>query len=266
MKTKFNFKQIKRFSSIIDYIYGRKAVLSVLASQAESKRKVKELYVSKNNINDKLLEKFIKDNNITVNLLEQTQNNKFQREKSIKEGFVIGTERRFYKPIKDINNFLAKKNDGSLILLLDQITDPQNFGNIIRSSIYLGVDSIVVNSSNKVPLSPSIAHISSGTSEMIDLYSCSDMIQFLKISSECGFKIITTGLKKSNKGKLEKNDKCVLVLGSEERGVSNLFDKYSTYNLLVESYGNKYDDLDSLNVGVSAGILINKIVNIIKAK
>ena len=43
---------------------------------------------------------------------------------------------------------LTEIQNGKFILFLDQITDPQNFGSIIRSAMFLGVDGIVVNKLN----------------------------------------------------------------------------------------------------------------------
>ena len=50
------------------------------------------------------------------------------------------------RSIKDIP--LGEEANGKFILFLDQITDPQNFGSILRSAMFLGVDAIVVNKLN----------------------------------------------------------------------------------------------------------------------
>jgi 23S rRNA (guanosine2251-2'-O)-methyltransferase len=52
------------------------------------------------------------------------------------------------RSIKDLPIGEEASPQGKFILFLDQITDPQNFGSIIRSAMFLGVDSIVVNRLN----------------------------------------------------------------------------------------------------------------------
>ena len=54
-----------------------------------------------------------------------------------------------YVDIRSIRDLpLTESQNGKFILFLDQITDPQNFGSIIRSAMFLGVDGIVVNKLN----------------------------------------------------------------------------------------------------------------------
>jgi tRNA G18 (ribose-2'-O)-methylase SpoU len=70
---------------------------------------------------------------------------------------------------------------------------------------------------------------------------------------------------------LNKNDNAILVLGSEAFGISTNLDEIANYNLYIPPLLNKemvnkhpFDLIDSLNVGVSAGILINHIKNLLK--
>ena len=72
-----------------------------------------------------------------------------------------------------------KKPKGNLIVLLDQIVDPQNFGSIIRSAFFLGADYVMVNRIRKTPISAAVAKVSSGASECMDLYSVRNIKTFL---------------------------------------------------------------------------------------
>ena len=54
-----------------------------------------------------------------------------------------------YVDIRSIRDLpLTENQNWKFILFLDQITDPQTFGSIIRSAMFLGVDGIVVNKLN----------------------------------------------------------------------------------------------------------------------
>jgi tRNA G18 (ribose-2'-O)-methylase SpoU len=70
---------------------------------------------------------------------------------------------------------------------------------------------------------------------------------------------------------LNKNDNAILVLGSEAFGISTNLEEIANYNVYIPPLLNKemvnkhpFDLIDSLNVGVSAGILINHIKSLLK--
>lgn len=97
-------------------------------------------------------------------------------------GCVLKGETRDYVSLKSFDYFLAnqlKKPKGNLIVLLDQIVDPQNFGSIIRSAFFLGADYVMVNRIRKTPISAAVAKVSSGASECMDLYSVRNIKTFL---------------------------------------------------------------------------------------
>ena len=95
-----------------------------------------------------------------------------------------------------------------------------------------------------------------------------------------GWKVISTGIKIENDEKLKKSsnvelydleiapkDNIILVLGSEGNGVSQNIFKMSDYFLFIPPLLNKsmigkfpFNVIDSLNVGVTAGIIINHIM------
>lgn len=95
---------------------------------------------------------------------------------------VLKGESREYNSIKTFDYFVAnnlKNKTGNLIVLLDQIVDPQNFGSIIRSACYLGADYIFVNRIRKSPINAAVAKVSSGASECMELYSVKNLKYFL---------------------------------------------------------------------------------------
>jgi 21S rRNA (GM2251-2'-O)-methyltransferase len=84
--------------------------------------------------------------------------------------------------MSNFNNFLEKfrkKENGNLIVVLDQIVDPQNFGSVIRTAFFLGADFIMLNKLNKPPISSTVSKVSSGASECVDLFSIKNLKNFL---------------------------------------------------------------------------------------
>ena len=57
-----------------------------------------------------------------------------------------------------------------LYILCDRITDPQNLGAIIRSSLFYGVKTIFANRKNSSPLNPTVSKASAGALELIPVH------------------------------------------------------------------------------------------------
>ena len=76
------------------------------------------------------------------------------------------------------------------VLALDEVWDPQNFGALLRTSHFLGVDKVVVCAKNSAPLSPTVSKASSGALEIIEVSSTDNMMRFLDKSMENGWQVI----------------------------------------------------------------------------
>ena len=75
------------------------------------------------------------------------------------------------------------------VLALDEIEDPQNFGALLRTSHYLGVDRVVVRVKNTAPLSPTVSNISSGALEIVTINRVDSMMKFLEKSQRNGWQV-----------------------------------------------------------------------------
>lgn len=62
---------------------------------------------------------------------------------------------------------LATSTRSPVILALDEIHDPQNFGAILRSAHFLGCAAVVVSDRNSAPLSPAVSRASVGALEVL---------------------------------------------------------------------------------------------------
>ena len=87
-------------------------------------------------------------------------------------------------------------------MFLDQVTDPQNFGSILRSAMFIGVDGVIVNKRNACGLTPTVSKVSSGALEFIPLYSVKFLSHFFDDAKKppLNFKIISTHLEDSGGG------------------------------------------------------------------
>lgn len=117
-------------------------------------------------------------------------------------------------------------------LFLDQITDPQNLGAIIRSCFYFKVDSLLVSPKHRCPLNSTISKTSSGALELINIHSVKNPLEFLRAwKRRSNHRVLSTGSQSPNSNipvwKLNDYHKHnssrpreLLLVGSEGAGVS----------------------------------------------
>ena len=85
----------------------------------------------------------------------------------------------------DFTAFLEKllKKEKSIVVVLDQVQDPRNFGAIIRSAECFGVDGIIIQDRNSVKVTETVVKSSTGAIEHVDIVkvtNISDTIDKLK--------------------------------------------------------------------------------------
>ncbi|UJO17083.1 rRNA methyltransferase 1, mitochondrial [Fulvia fulva] len=162
-----------------------------------------------------------------------------------------------------------------LILLLDGITDPGNIGNIIRTAHFYGVDAVAVASNTCANLSSAVlAKASSGACEAVRLLSLPQPSNFAYDSARSGWKIyaavapepgsrdaartITTRAVAKASPLLKYPS--ILMLGAEGAGLRenlrNRADHFVTIEGGVKPQNMPDVGVDSLNVSVSAGVLV----------
>lgn len=83
-----------------------------------------------------------------------------------------------YKDLdEELDKVLKKKNP--LVLMLDEIQDPVNFGSAIRSSAAFGVDFIIVGKNRQVGVTPTVVKISTGGSEYVPIVQVTNLSRTL---------------------------------------------------------------------------------------
>jgi 23S rRNA (guanosine2251-2'-O)-methyltransferase len=150
--------------------------------------------------------------------------------------------------------FTNKKNSElpKRIIIMDQVTDPQNVGAIIRSAYAFKMDGVALSQSNSPDETGSMAKASSGAIEKIKIIQLSNMAREIKKLQTANF--IVYGLAfGGNKNILDlENEKgnVAIIVGSEGKGLRRLTKEKA--DQLLEIPMN--EDSNSLNVANAASI------------
>lgn len=166
--------------------------------------------------------------------------------------------RTFY----DVRTFLEKvgQKTSLLVLMLDQIFDPQNFGALLRSAECFGADGVVWSKNRGSDLTPVAAKASSGASELLPLIRIANLAEAASQFQDQGFEIVTALADPSAESLFQFSfpPKTVLVVGSEGEGIQPLIRKRANRSLFIPLWGK----IDSLNVAQATAVILSRFRNI----
>lgn len=175
--------------------------------------------------------------------------------------FIVGLikNQNFYS---DYSNFIQtieeNNNKKKLIVMLDEIQDPGNFGSIIRTCDCLGVDGIIYKKDNQVQINDVVIKTSAGAISSIDMLTVTNLSNTIEKLKNHGYWIISSCLDETStelKASKLDFDKICLVIGNENNGISKVVLNNSDVKVKIPMLG----ITQSLNVGVSLGILLYAI-------
>ena len=126
--------------------------------------KINKLYLSKK-FNDKKILDLLKDKNIDIAYLDNFQLDKMVN--GLHQGIIAQVDDYKTYDLKEITNSINKEYP--LVVMLDHIEDPHNFGAIIRTSEALGVDAIIIPEDRSVGINNTVIKTSVGAIENIKI-------------------------------------------------------------------------------------------------
>lgn len=138
------------------------------------------------------------------------------------------------------------------IIILDQVTDPQNVGAIIRSAYAFNMDGVALSQSNSPSETSSMAKASSGAIEKIKIIQLSNMSREIKKLQAANFNVygLAFGGNKTISELHSENGNVAIIVGSEGKGLRRLTKE--KVDQLLEIPINK--ECESLNVANAASI------------
>jgi 23S rRNA (guanosine2251-2'-O)-methyltransferase len=118
---------------------------------------------------------------------------------------------------------LAAARDEATVLVLDQVTDPQNVGAIMRSAAALGALALILRHRHAPPESGALAKAASGALEHLPMVRVGNLARALDRLKEAGFRCVgLAGRAPERLADTPLGGRLVLVLGSEARGLRRL--------------------------------------------
>ena len=147
----------------------------------------------------------------------------------------------------------SDKNDVCL-LALDQVEDPQNFGQIIRTVECAGINGIIFSKHHSAPLTNTVLEVSQGAFVNMNFFEVTNIRNELKTLKNNNF--WTIGLENSIDAKpwysIEYSGKTVIVVGSEGKGIRKKVLETCDFISTIPMQGKT----NSLNVGAATAAIV----------
>ncbi len=226
-----------------EIIYGKNVVLQALSS----KRKVFNLYVLEHNVHVLQKNNVVKYTVVSKKKLDQMTNS------GVHQGFVAEVEDYKTYSLEEII-----QNNG-LIVLLDGIEDPHNFGAILRSCDACGVDGVIIGKNRSVKLNATVAKVSTGAIDNVKVCEVTNLSQTIEQLKKRGYWVVGTDVRNATDYRKMKVDvPLVIVIGNEGKGISQLVAKNCDYMVHIPMLGS----VESLNASVSCALLLYNILSL----
>lgn len=154
-----------------------------------------------------------------------------------------------------INHGNTKRN--SVIVLLDQVTDPHNMGAIMRSACAFGADGIIVQSRHAPDLNGIVAKTASGAMEHIPVAYETNLARAIDTLKEAGYFALALDERGEDTiGEAPAYAKTLLVMGAEGPGLRPLIRDRCDVLVKLPTFGG----FSSLNVSNAAAVALYAVV------
>lgn len=147
----------------------------------------------------------------------------------------------------------AKAKKRSVVLILDQVTDPHNVGAIIRSACALGADGIIMQRRHAPELGGVVAKAASGAIEHVMVAYETNLSRSIEALQAEGY--VVAGLDERGEqtvDSLKGHERLALVLGSEGPGLRHLVKEHCDLLVKIRMDG----PIPSLNVSNAAAVAL----------
>jgi len=171
--------------------------------------------------------------------------------RGVHNGIVADVSQGSYADFEDV----ISRQTTKFVLILDSITDPQNFGAILRVADGFGVDLVVIPQHDSVGLTPAAVKASAGASQWVPVAQVTNLARTIERLKKDSYWVYAAGANGDPPGEIDFTGKVGLVLGSEGKGIRRNVLEHCDRVVTIPTTGH----VESLNVATAAAVLCYEI-------
>lgn len=161
-------------------------------------------------------------------------------------------------PVLTVQEWLVRsEGKATLVVVLDGIQDPQNFGGIVRSAAACGADAVLFPKDRAAPLSETTIKAAAGAVEHVNLIRETNLVRAIGHLKDAGFWIAALSPTATQTlWEADFSPPTALVVGNEGKGIRPLVLRNCDLLLRIPLPG----PIESLNASVAAGIALGEVL------
>lgn len=230
------------------YIYGK----NVAREKLNTDEPITKAIISKKFKDQDIIDS-LKQKNIRINFVDPIVLDK--KVTGLHQGIILEVEEAKTYTLDELLDQVKDKTN-PIIVMLDHLEDPHNFGAIIRTCEALGIDGIIIPNDRSVGITPTVIKTSAGAISYTTIVRVPNLGSTIEKLKNAGFWIVGTDMEGTDYTKIDYNMKTVLIIGNEGKGMSKTLKKTSDFLATIPMTGK----INSLNASVSCGIILSHIV------
>ena len=241
-------------SNLEDFIWGKHSVLAAL----ESGRPINRIWCTSD---IRSSEKFfislkeIKNKGVLVEEVTWSRISQITRG-AVHQGIALQVSYTKTLPLEELISLSKVNKTCPVLICLDGITDPHNVGAIIRSAEAFGCSGVILPQRRSAGITGTVSKVAAGALENLPISRVVNLNRSLQTLKDKGFFVVGLSEKANDSVyKFKENIPLVIVIGSENKGISLITQKYCDYLLKIPLVGKT----TSLNASVAAGICISHL-------
>jgi len=238
----------------MDMLEGRNSVLEALRSD----RTINKILISKGDKEGSIKQiiALAKEKGVVVQETDRISLDKISTTRA-HQGVIAFVAAKDYVEVEDILEIAKSKGEDPFVILLDGITDPQNFGSILRTANAVGAHGVVIPKRRAIGLTAAVSKASAGAIEYVPVARVTNLSQTIEYLKEQNLWIVGTD-QSGEKSFYESDLKgpIALVIGSEGEGMSRLVSEKCDFIVNIPMKG----EISSLNAAVAGAIVMYEIL------
>jgi 23S rRNA (guanosine2251-2'-O)-methyltransferase len=172
---------------------------------------------------------------------------------AVHQGFAFKVQPLEGVALEDFADPAPRPGEGGVIVMLDQLTDPQNVGAIFRSALAFGARGIVVQDRHSPALAGAQAKAAAGATERLPCARVTNLSRAMERLADLGWRAVgLDGAAELSLDRARDGRPTVLVMGSEGDGVRRLVAEHCDVMAKIPMPGG----FESLNVSNAAAIAL----------
>jgi 23S rRNA (guanosine2251-2'-O)-methyltransferase len=198
---------------VTELVYGRNSVAETIRA---GRRRIHRLLVAQSAHGLDPLLALARERRIPVDVIDRARLDRLVDANH--QGVVVEADPFTYAHVRDVLT-----HEAPLLLALDSLQDPQNFGTLLRTALAVGVNGVLIAEHRAVGVTPAVSNASAGAVEHLDVAQVTNLARALRELKDHGVWVFGLAVQAHDAfWSADLTGPLALVVGSEGSGLSRV--------------------------------------------